>query len=76
MPAPIPQPPLAEKMGAAADKDARQWSGEPTEAIATPPRHEHDSMITTWDKTARVRKGKVKTMTGPQDEDQDTQGGT
>ena len=62
-------PTLAKKMRAAADKNSQQWSGEPTEGIATPPRHDHDSMITTLDMTERVRKGKVKTMAEPQGED-------
>jgi len=71
IPTHVPTPTLAEKMRAVADKNARQWSGEPTGTIATPPRHEHDSAIATWDKRGRMRKGKVKTMAGPQDQDQD-----
>ena len=69
-------PTLAKKMREVADEDAQQWSGVPTEAIATPPRHDYDSTITTWHRTERMRTGKVKTMEGPQDEDQDIQGGT
>ena len=72
----VPSSTLAKKMRAAAEENPQQWSGEPTETIATPPRHEHDSMMSTWDKTERVRKGKVKAMVVPQGEDQDMQGGT
>ncbi len=72
----VPTPTLAKEMKAAAEENSQQWSGEPTEAIATPPRHEHDSMMSTWDKTERMREGKVKAMAVPQGEDQDMQGGT
>ena len=72
----VPTPALAKKMKSAEEKGSQQWPGGPTEAIATPPRHEHDSMMSTWDKTERVRNGKVKAMAVPQGEDQDIQGGT